>query len=367
MSSDITDKSYRYAVEKSQGNGFSENSGTDWVFPPAYLRGMYVFDVNNIQKTIILDNSSGLFFDISGRESPTGSGVTPIWKDKVLLAGTGGTDVVPSITFPEDVSDNERDFISHLESHIYLRPYDESKRSATGYDSSAYPTGLNFDLTIYEDGNTTAKATADNIPKTGDISFDKFARAHRLGLKITANMGNHIIKSREQVYKVEDIADTPTNRTTSEKTYQAEFATPSYWLFLNSGTLLNRASGNTVSITYSAAIDPIAGTRAIRISAATSLGTVTFVSGALLLWYSGTIAITIGGAPVSLTTHSTSGGFTLAYVNALTASGEMIITPTGNLDLFDLRMFYTSAISTAARGYYFTDIDSNDGGVFLPC
>jgi len=104
---------------------------------------------------------------------------------------------------------------------------------------------------------------------------------------------------------------------------------------------------------------------AFQFSAAISLGNVALTSGELLLWYKGTLSITINGNPVSLTSHGTSGAWTLAYASGLSDSGEVLITPTGTVEIDDMRI-YTSAISEAARTYYYNKITNSDGSIVRP-
>ena len=88
-------------------------------------------------------------------------------------------------------------------------------------------------------------------------------------------------------------------------------------------------------------------------------------SGTFILWFQGTIAITVGGSAVTLTTHSTSGPWTLAFSNSFSDNGAVVITPTGTGQIADLRAF-TAGITVNSRTYYFNDIDANSGKIMVP-
>lgn len=246
-----TNVSYRYGVEPdTQGAGFSENSGDDWVFPQAFTEPITVFDDDGLSHTLVICNNDGLIYDISGREGPTSGTVEKIHKDKVDTDGTGGTDVVPEVTFPEDSGTSERFFLEHLESHIYTRPYKESNRDESGYDSNGYPTGLTWDWYLHEDGNPTKTAVMDNVPFQGDISSDRQVEAHTIYPKLIANMGDHIITGRESTYKSKDKTAEPDKTETSEMSYQETFADPVCHIGNVNGAPMNLAIGVVTGGTY---------------------------------------------------------------------------------------------------------------------
>lgn len=356
---EATNVSYRYALEEEQGTAFIENTGDDWVFPESETSGMIIYDSDGLAHNLICDNKDGLFYDIMGREGPSGSNVSKIWKDK-STTGSDGTDVVPELTFPEDRGTYEHFFIGHLNSHIYMRPYSET---------DGYPTGLQVDLDIYEDGEpTTITAEADDIPEAGDVTYDRDVDAHRLQTKLTANMGEHIITGRQQYYKSQDTTAEPANTNTTEMGYQEAFSEPSQWIDIIGSDLIDRSSSALITgQTYTAVTDPVSTTKGLEIAAAITFPSVALTgAGVVLIWYNGTIALTIGGNAVALTDHSTTavGTYKLAYANTLTKSGAVVITPTGTAKIWDLRIL-NSAISTNQRTYYYNDIKDNSGKVFV--
>jgi hypothetical protein len=104
---------------------------------------------------------------------------------------------------------------------------------------------------------------------------------------------------------------------------------------------------------------------AMSITEALSIGSATLSSGSVMLWYTGTLAMTIGGNSVALTTYDTHDGWTLAYTTGVTESGEVVLTPTGTAKVYDVRL-HSSDPGANAVGYYFDDVDKHSGNVVLP-
>jgi len=357
----VSDKSYRYATEEKQGIGFSENTGADWIFPEGRNGTVEIFDENKQPHTLAFDSRSGQFYDIATRKGPDSSGLTKVWKDKVATNGAGGTEPKPAVTFREDMGTFEHYFIEHKESHISIRPVEES---------DGLPSDIKFDLQIFADGEpTTAKATTKDIPVDGDIGFDKQFKAHRLSLKVTADKGEHLIVGRQQYYVASNISHGPGLRTMTEMDHQREFALPELWTSVIAAQLIDRATGAVAIASPTTAIGPdLVDDSAITISVITTFGSVTLTgSGTFLVFHKGTLsAVTIGGTTIlPLTVHGTFSGWSLSFVGSLGLSGDVKITPTTSADIFDLRIFNTT-ISTDARGYYFDDIKDNAGKIMIP-
>ena len=206
---------------------------------------------------------------------------------------------------------------------------------------------------------------SNNIPKTGDLTFDKKAEAHRLQIRVTANKGEHLLAGRQQYYVVNDRADSPTNRTMTNDDYQATLSGVIAWLSVINDVITNRYNGVQVETTFTAVTSPDGGSGGIEFNTPITLSNITLSSGSLFVWYKDTIGITLDGNNVVLTTLSTLNGWTLGYNNSITDSGDLIITPTGTASIFDLRLI-NSSIDTDTLDYYNSDIEDNNGGVVLP-
>lgn len=366
--------SYRCGILPEQGIGIIENTGKDWVCLEPQSHGIRIFDNNGLAHDLILCSKDGLFYDISSKEGPVDSNISKIWRDKQIGDDTTtGTDIVPELWLPEDIGTFEHYFLWSLEHHLYVRPFDEGKRGTVGYDSNGYPTGLRIDMSLYVDGNlTTASATAEDIPRAGDITFDRVINAHRIEPKISANKAEHVIVGRQAYYIAQDVMAENEYTTTKEMIYQQLFAEPQIWLDIISGALKNRANNRTITVSFEATTDPIGNSRSLQINAPITLPNVTLTgAGSILLWHDSVtanhIVITIGGTAIILTQHSNIAvnGYYLYYANSINLSGAVILTPTGTRKIWDLRIF-NNAINESARLYYYNDIKDNSGKVFIP-
>jgi len=349
-----TNKSWQMGFNEEQGFGPSENTRGAFPFPESGCGELSIVDASEQNHQLIFNNSDGKWYDISTRD---GQGMTKIWTDGASTSGTGGTAVVPVVTFGEDRGTYEHYFLQHKESHIYVRPISESV---------GLPGSLQLDLDIFANGEpTTPTASSDDIPTSGDIKYDTEVEAHRIQTKLTANMGNHRIVGRQQYYVSKDQTSAPDSKVMNEDNLQRELSQVGLWTSIINGILTNRATGNTITGTYAVVSSPDARTDGISFSVAITLPSVTLVGGTLMVFYKGTIAVTVGGNAVALTTHdTTSDSWILGYAT-VTESGAVVITPTGTGYLFDLRTFAT-ALSASARAYYFNNVDDYNGSIVLP-
>ena len=354
-----TNKSYRHALQEQQGIAFIENTGDAWVFPAARSGFVQFHDDQGNPISLLLDYSDGYFYNISTRDAASGSGLSVATKDKQATDGSGGTNISGKIKTREMRGTFEKFFLLAKIFHIYARPESES---------SGFPTGLEIDLSLYADGEpTTPDATTQDIPLTGDIAFDRDVEAHRIQLEITGNMSQHLIAGWQADDVAEDRPADPSGLVMTEDDWQEEFASPDVWMGSILGTMTDRASGSEISGSYTATTGPDSGsdTGFTIASALTLPSTALAGSGTLLVWHTAAITVTIGGVAVVLTAHGTSGGWTLSYANTLTASGAVVITPTAAGSVSDIRT-YVSGISANARGYYYTDVTSNNGEIVIP-
>ncbi len=353
-----TTRCYRFAVLPEHGVGPFEILGADWPFPEARTGTIRVLDSNDQPHLLVLNNKDGFLYDISTRDGPPGTGLTRVWKDGADINGVGGTDILPAVLFPEDRGGFEHYFLEHKESHAYVRPYDEVV---------GLPAGIEFSVDVFTDGEpTNAAATTSDVPLDGDIGFDKLIEAHRLQMKFSANKSEHLIVGRQQYYVAKDRAAAPDKRVSTESDYEAEFALPLLWIWTIGGIPADRALEAALSLTVIGSTGPDGDTGSgISFTTAQTFPSLTMTgAGELILWFKGTLAVTIGVTPITLTNQGTFSGWTLASSSGITASGDLVVTPTGTVELFDMRAFNT-AISSGAQAYYFNDVSNNNGNVML--
>lgn len=257
------DKCFRMAVKESNGFGWSIYSGDAWIRPEQGGESITVFDSYGRHSTLVLDKD-GYVYDISGLLSGA-TGITKIRKDKTDITGTGGTDIVTKVKLPEEQGTFEHMFIEHMESHLYVRAADETKRNTTGYDTAGFPDDTEFDMTLFADGEqATYSAEAKNIKRTGDITFDRKVVAHRLQLELECNNGEHIVVGVQQYNKAADSPAEPDNRVNTEDDHQAIISDAVARLGWNAGSLLNLVDGAGASaVAMTEATDPAGTTKAI--------------------------------------------------------------------------------------------------------
>ncbi|MFH1616320.1 MAG: hypothetical protein ABIG61_14690 [Planctomycetota bacterium] len=365
-----TTRCFRLGFTKEQGIGFSEVTGDSWPMPEARTGVLNMVDSNKYPHLLVIDHRDGMFYDVATVDGPEDSGLTKYYKDKVATDGTGGTDIEPSVEWPEDSGSDENMIMRSRLSYLYTRPTTEDNRGATGYTASGYPSGLEITKKTYVDGertDETAKAEAITLPKHR-IKYDKKVEGTRIFNIISANKSDWSIVGRRDEYVSSDRPDASDNEETAEDGYEDEFAEPIFWLGYYRGQLMDRANGVNLNVTHqrTEGLDSYSGS-AIRFWNPINLGSLSaMTAGTLMLWYKeGALSITIGGTLYPITSHNTSGGWTLAYADGITDSGELIITPTIAAQIYDLRIF-AGAISSDAREYYYYDVNKHDGKQMLP-
>jgi hypothetical protein len=298
LSSEKTDKSYRFGIiSDEQGVGVSENTGASWVLPFSGVAGVVLNDAQNQPRHIILDRD-GYCYDLTSREGATDSGIARLAHDKAATDASGGTDIAPAVWFPLDEGNRKRYYLQSKNCRVFLEPFDRSKANATGYTAEGYPDTLEVDLTLFQDGDiSTVKARAKDINFSGDISYDRFARAHGLQLKVSATTGEHIITGRLQEYEAEDKAEDPDSNTDTQMVHQGDIQNCDFHLFSRNGAVINRVLGQAPSTLPAVTLvsSPEGGTNGIEVDAGTIEDTNKTLS------YTGDFSVQIGVKDVDAT------------------------------------------------------------------
>jgi PKD repeat protein len=358
-----TTRFLRHAILPEQGIGFYEMPAAGIMpMPEAGVGVLSLYDANNQVRGLVLDAETGLWYDVTTRDGPEGSGLSRIETDK------NAAQFDRTVKFPQDRGTDETDFERLVESHLFIRPLKESNRSQAGFDANGYPDGMKINLDFYKDGEpTTPTATITNIPLNGDLKTDRKVEGNGIQMGVTINRGSHYILNRLNKYVSSRRAASPEKRIMNEMTWQEELAQAVLWMSYSNGTLKNRVTGKELSLTgITAAAGPegTAGT-AQQFSTEQTLPSVNISSGSILLWMYGTLAVSIAGTAISLSDLGTVGSFTLKYASGITKNGAVKLTPTGTVVVADLRAF-NAAISSDALDYYKSDVENNSGGIVLP-
>lgn len=160
----------RLGLGGKAGVGWSKCTGADFPFPPLYLGALVITDANSIQRLLAYDSVDDLFHWV---ETFTSRSLTKYYKDKVAVAGTGGTSVVPKLRPAELTGPSEDQDCIHAETHISLRP-----------SGSAYVTGMTMTARAYVDGASSATGSISGASLTsGDIQFFERVRGKRIQLE----------------------------------------------------------------------------------------------------------------------------------------------------------------------------------------
>ena len=363
-----TTRSFQLALNESQGVGFSENTGDDFVFPPAGVPPMMVWDGDNVAHVLVFDNNDGNVYDMMTRDGPTDTGLEKIWTDKADIDGDNGTDIVPSVKFAEDIGNYEYYWLRAAIIRLFIHAVNDSVKGASGFNDEGIPDALEITLRAYIDGKLSVERSVADIPITGDIHFDDMVEGHRIALEFVANMGLHTICGRYAKYILTD--KMIGSGVMSEDDYQEQFATPSMW-FSRDLLYIDRATGSELGSTEQAKITPVAGVDSRSGSAwsfisALNLPSRSLTGASIILWHQGLSSFTINGVPMVFTDYNTSGLWTLSYLTSLTTSGAIVINPTGTCKIFDLRIIDSQILSADAIAYYYDNIVNHSGDVVLP-
>jgi len=412
----------RYAVKKDQGNGWSEyGTPTDgWLWPYPHFSPLIIVDDNDQRRIIVLDEVEGKFYEIAHRNGPAGSGIKIQFEDKIN-GSYAGTEIKGEVHLGEHVADRETKILEHLETSVFLRPYDPENANKAGHDSEGFRNAFAFDLEFYKDGELSFSSRTQENGRRDFLKSDQFVEARRLQQRIKFDTSEWRMVGISGKYNVQDTRGLPDERTASEDEWQAEFSLPVLWLSRGPTLNLDRASGvamtgDAVSGTTgpdgmtASALSFALGEKLQRtISSLTGNFTITtFVRnvvgvGRILQLPTGSLNFRYVGEDKWRFTDSAGNNIGVRYNDtsgatwvhiAIVRSGSNLLwyqngallqtvnlasgvttygglssinnVNNGALDIYDFRIF-ASAISTKALAYYYSDVTgAHNGNSFLP-
>lgn len=354
---------FRFAIIEEQGViGGIKISGDEWIQPPNGIAGYQIVDNGNRALQVIFDNLTAKYYWISTYDGPTGSSLAKTYVDKDDTTGTG-TEIVWSITYGADTGSLMKYDIRHEVSNLTIDPSNPSNADETGYDSDGFRDGLEIDIRAYckSNGWDEEYSLAENINKDGDISLDATPQDKAIQFKISGNRSECVISEFVNYYTSMEQTTTPSKREMTEGDYQENLASPVLWLSRNANLYKNLASGSSISGTPVGitGVDSKSNS-GFQIASALTTISVSLTSGSILFWSDGTVAVTIGGTSVSLSSVGTFNGWTLYYVTGITLNGTLVLTPSGTRKIEDVRV-YNSAIDSDTRSYLYNDMVRNSG------
>jgi hypothetical protein len=357
----LTDMSYSYATNSTQGEGFSKNTGDAWPKPEAEVGVKSITDDLDNYHLLVWDSTDGFFYDITTRQGAAGSDLVAYSKDKVATDGSGGTDIASLVKFPEDKGNYEHYKVETEFHSLEMRPETEDTRGDSGYDSNGFLTGTQIDASQYTDGEqTTAQVQAlDITPPAYEIKPDRRKDGHRHALEISCNKGENVISGRVSHYVAKDVPEDPDTRKSSENNWQL-YINQNLLVWLSRGVTLlkNLVTGANIAGTVTATTGPDGKSNsAMTNTVAIQIAFSAIASGYILAWYKGSQQIT-GANAFTQIGATTSGSWKFGYVAGPFAIG--LILPPG--DWYSIRVFSAvGSIDAATRTYVYNDVVNNAG------
>jgi PKD repeat protein len=410
-----TDTCWRLAVKPEQGIGWTQYTG-NFVFPESHVGTIKITDTNNQVSWLIFDSSTGRPYILANRNGPPGTEITKEFRDKV--SDYSGLEIPTRITLKEHTGKDEKP-MRHEVSKMFMRPYTESNKNATGYGANGQRDAQEVDIRVYLDGAETDAAKAVDVPINGEISLDKKLQAARVQVEYRTAASEFKVVGFSQKYLYLNKKAPPSGIITNEQTQQNEFGLPVLWLSRGPNLLMDRATGVACTgTTLGTTTGPDGKTQSAMAFAATT-GITKTLSGNLtgdfsiafclssILASTGVLTFSVGAGQVNA--NMVGGVYFLEYVDAsgsysqqldwdgdgwvfltiarsgyalrFTENGvhlQQFVLPSieaigGDVGimtlaagyLFDLRIL-AAALSTEAALYYYTDLTQNSGNSFLP-
>lgn len=213
-------RTLRLAVNTTQGRGWSEYRGNDWVTPELFGGILRVRGVDNIERNFVEDEDGSIYeestFDrVSNLDYP--------WVDK---EDSADTEITGEKWFKEDKSPSGgEEEIEQLAANFQTRPQKPENKGKSGYDSNGYRTAQQLDCEVYVNGTLSrAFVACENIPHNGEVNFGghKFT-GHRF-LYVFKTAASAIKLAARKMLMLSYPATTRAERTTNAQTAQLAFS-----------------------------------------------------------------------------------------------------------------------------------------------
>ncbi len=397
----VTDACLRFAIKPSQGIGWSEYTGDDWLFPGAYHDTLVIYNDIDEPIQLVWDQTDGLPYQI---------GLLDQWLDKE--DDYGGTEIQSAVRPKEHRGSTEHYMLEPMEEHAYFRPDSEDNKNKLGYNEFGYRDGFEVSIAAYLDGEQdTPNAITRDVPIDGDITYDRKVEAHRVQLEYRTTTSEWKLLQMRSYYIAKDKTAIPDLAVMTEHDQQEDISNMIFWVTRGDTQLLDRISNSNVSGSITAAIDGPDGESGsamnqanINIALSSSLSD----DFTLIAWIrsdptTNIMSFSTGGGVLSVdtgpvvrfndgaNTHSFAltwdpsdwilitvvrDGNMLSFYANKTLLGTIVLTNyatyggtltcnSGSGDFFDLRVL-NAAIEAAALRYYYDDIVNNSGNALLP-
>ena len=378
----LTDMCLRYAIEETEGIGWSDYTGDNFVDPVeggAYL----IYDDNEVPRCIVEDVDGKIYeIDTYNRVNT----LKPSFMDKLDYDGLGpafggeGSEIAckklgAEITAGAGYEDTT---VCDYMSWVHLRPDDPLNRGLVGYDSQGMRLAQKIGLEVYIDGEKiTPTAQTVDIPENADIVFPGHPNieATRLQYGITFDASEFkLVEIKNQILAKQSAAS-PAGVTMSEYTNQNNMASNLVLWLTRGGGMNDRVSKNTIATPNTPVLMVgVDGFQKSGVHLDTGTSEEIFVysidstgiNGTFLVWSTGDLTAKAGN-DITLISIGVVGSWTLysATINAAVCD-VTIRSLAGTIVEFEDMRFYSDIKTTEDKQNYFSDMKTNQGDAYLP-
>ena len=249
----VMDKCFHLGMKTTQGGGWSDVTGADWLWPCNQAGVVSAVDVNGYRRLCIWDRNDAIWYVANTKDGPPNSGLVWRNRDKVDPNVSGsGTHIPGKVKRRQDHGETRHYTMDHIETWVDIKPRKDANIDATGYDSDGQLTDQEFTARLYQDGSTTAGAEAIDIPLDREIVFDHKTPARTQQFEVETVTTDWRITGFEHYWSVYDIPQFPKKNSNDVKMLetinQESLRTPIFWVSRTHRTQgLNRATTRLVT------------------------------------------------------------------------------------------------------------------------
>lgn len=349
----------RFATEPSEGEGWSEYEGTDWVRPLPNWGSMVVEDASDDPRSIVFDTNDNKPYELGTWDRGTYVSAGPKDKDSTEVAWE--KHLRSEVVGPGDKHLSIEDDVTN----IHIEPSDSNNRGQTGYDSKGIRSAQELSLEAFIDGERiTPKGIATDFPDDGDVVFTGVDLKGKKIQKVLKGTAGEILVTGISCNYFGELADgTNTERTMTEDGYQLEFETSKVVHLTRGFPLYNRVTQESYSADYTSTDGPdgrsnsgAVYTNGLSLANSAIAGSYTVLLWAKTLAPMGALALT----PYSVDAYD---GWYLLYLAGVGLAANQAID--AGESVFDFRL-YSAEVSTAAIAHYYRNVIHNEGIGYLP-
>ena len=242
QSGSLVDKCLRFSTELSEGEGWSEFGGSDWVFPINGHGVLQFLDDNDVQRVVVIDKTDHCFYEIDTFDKTTI--VKQYALDKTGVKNTEIAWIRRGIEHVVGVGAEEK-YLLHERSYVSIRPDDVANRGATGYTATGQRTAQELTLKVFLDGEVVSDtAEADDFPENGEVVFvGQRIDAQRVMLEISGTAGEIIVTTITDDFLIQQKAPAPQLRVMNEQTLSLSLLQGMILWITRSKMMMDRITG----------------------------------------------------------------------------------------------------------------------------